>query len=140
MLRKRRAEGFCHRIGGRRERFGRVAPGDVPGCAEVPAAVYLWRIRFHRFCDRGNGLQNIILNPDLFLRRLQDFFRFGNNQADCVAYAACNIPGRDHHIPILDYMPYLVVRYVRRCQNADYAFHRQRLRSVDGQHTRPGIF
>ncbi len=119
----------------------RVAPHHMTRLAEIAGRILVdpGRAFRPRLEDIPHRLQFFIFHLHQCLCLREDIGRLRDHQTKCVSHIPCDIAFRDHHIPVLLNMTYLIAGYVLRGQHPEHAGKRKRPGGVDLQNPRPGV-
>ena len=131
MLRKRRLEGFRHSVFRSLKRPSGIPSRHVTALAEIARLMNLRGIRPPCLVDVPHRLEHLIVDVHQFLRFFQRIPVFRNHQTDRVSDHPRRVTLGDHNVPVLLDVADLVVRNIRRRQDADHARNLPGLRQVD---------
>ena len=118
-----------------------VASGHMFLTKQVSGLMHLRRKGLCGIGRAENRLQRLIFYLHQFLRLLQNFRRFRRHKADGITQEMCDLPHRDHGVPILHEMAHLhLAGNILSGINSNYTGQRLGFFFVNGQHSCPGIF
>ena len=103
----------------------------MPALAEIALLVDPRCVRPSGLVDVPHRLEHLIVDMYKLFRCLQRIPVFRNDQTDCVSNHPRRVALGDHDVPVLLDVADLVVRHVRRRQNADHARNLPGFRQVN---------
>ena len=126
MLRERGAERLCDRKSRFSESLCRIASYNMSLLTEIAALMDQRRTFGLRFCYVPHRFKRLVFYFDSLFGSFKDIRRFCHYKADGISCHPCSVALCYHHIPVLLYVSYFVMRHIFSRKHAYNS--RQRLR------------